>query len=618
MTVTLVTLALAALLFVRGKVRPDLVAVCAMLSLMLFGVLTPAEALSGFSDSVIVMMAGLFVVGGGILRTGLAKMIGGRILKLAGKSPSKLFILTILATAGIGAFVSNTGTVALMLPIIVSMAMNDGLPPRRVLMPMAFASSIGGMTTMIGTFPNIIVSSQLADAGYHELGFFSFTPSGLVCVVTGILALIPLSRKYLSAAPLKPSAPQGKTLHNLIDEYKILDHLYRLKIDGQSSLAGKTLDELDVSERYGINVVEIRRSASPRHGFLKTVHESMACSDTQLREGDVLYVMGDFADIEQFSVQSRTALIDRQTAEHVGGGAAGILNFDTIGMAEMLLMPNSELVNMPVRTCGLREDYGVNILAIQRQGKYILHDLQDEKIRSGDTLLIQGNWSDIERMSKRTFEWVIVGRPWAEASKVTLTAKAPLAAAIMVLMIAAMATGIVPSVTAVLVAAVLMVVTGCLRNVGEAYKTINWESIILIAAMMPMAAAMEKTGLSTAISGTLVSGLGNFGPWALMAGLYVAGSLLTLFLSNTATTILLAPIALQSAVGMNASPYAFLLAVSVSTSMCFASPFSTPANSLVMTAGHYTFMDYVRVGGPLQIIMGIVMIVVLPLFFPFH
>lgn len=618
MTVTLATLALAALLFVRGKVRPDLVAVCAMLSLMLFGVLTPAEALSGFSDSVIVMMAGLFVVGGGILRTGLAKMIGGRIMKLAGKSPAKLFLLTILATAGIGAFVSNTGTVALMLPIIVSMAMDDGLPPRRLLMPMAFASSIGGMTTMIGTFPNIIVASQLTDAGYHELGFFSFTPSGLVCVATGILALIPLSRRYLSSSPSKPSAPQGKTIFNLIDEYKILDHLYRLKLDEQSSLAGKTLDELDISERYGINVVEIRRKTSPRHGFLKTVHESMAHSDTKLREGDVLYVMGDFGDIETFSNQSRTALIDRRTAERVDGNPTGILCFNTIGMAEMLLMPNSELVNMPVRSCGLREDYGVNILAIQRQGKYILQDLHDEKIRSGDTLLIQGHWSDIERMSKRTFEWVIVGRPWAEASKVTLTAKAPLAAAIMILMIAAMATGIVPSVTAVLVAAVLMVLTGCLRNVGEAYKTINWESIILIAAMMPMAAAMEKTGLSTAISGALVTGLGNFGPWVLMAGLYVAGSLLTLFLSNTATTILLAPIALQSAAGMNASPYAFLLAVSISTSMCFASPFSTPANSLVMTAGHYTFMDYVRVGGPLQIIMGIVMIAVLPLFFPFH
>ncbi len=617
MTVTLVTLAFAALLFVRGKVRPDLVAVCAMLALMVAGVLTPEEALSGFSDSVIVMMAGLFVVGGAILRTGLAKMIGGRILKLAGKSPVKLFLLTILATAAIGAFVSNTGTVALMLPIIVSMAVDDGLPPRRLLMPMAFASSIGGMTTMIGTFPNIIVATQLAEAGYPNLGFFSFTPSGLVCVAVGIAALLPLSRKYLSAPSPKTFAPKTKTLHNLVDEYKILDHLYRLKIGELSPIIGKTLDELDISEQYGINIVEIRRKTSPRHGFLKTVHDTMASSDTKLREGDVLYAMGDFDDIEQFSRQSRTALLDRKTAEHENGDPASILSFDTIGMAEMLLMPNSDFVNMPVRTCGLREDYGVNILAVQRQGKYILRDLQDEKIRSGDTLLIQGKWSDIERMSARTFEWVIVGRPWAEASKVTLTAKAPLAAAIMVLMIAAMATGIVPSVTAVLIAAVLMIVTGCLRNVGEAYKTINWESIVLIAAMMPMATAMEKTGLSAAISKALISGLGDFGPWALMAGIYLAGSVLTLFLSNTATTVLLAPIALQSAAGMGVSPYAFMLAVSISTSMCFASPFSTPANSLVMTAGHYTFMDYVRVGAPLQAVMGAAMIAVLPWLFPF-
>lgn len=618
MTVTLVTLALAAVFFVRGKVRPDLVAVCAMLSLMLFGILTPGEALSGFSDPVIVMMAGLFIVGGALLRTGLAKMIGGKLMKLAGKSPSKLFLLTVLTTAAIGAFVSNTGTVALMLPIIVSMAVDDGLPPRRVLMPMAFASSIGGMTTMIGTFPNLIVANQLAQAGYHGLGFFSFTPSGLICVAVGVIALIPLSKKYLSTPPPALSAPQTKTLHNLIDEYQIHDHLYRLKVNELSSLAGKTLGELDVSEKFGINLVEIRRKTSSRHSFLKTVHETMAHSDTRLREGDVLYAMGNFDDIERFCHQSHTTLIDRKTAEHDAANTAPTLNFAQIGIAEMLLMPNSDMANVPIRNCGLREDYCVNILAIQRNGKYILHDLQDEKIRYGDTLLIQGAWDDIERMSTRTFEWVIVGRPWKEASKATLTAKAPLAAVIMLAMIAAMATGVVPSVTAVLVAAVLMVLTGCLRNVSEAYKTINWESIILIAAMMPMAVAMQKTGLSSAISGALISGLGDIGPWALMAGIYAAGSVLTLFLSNTATTVLLAPIALQSALGMHVNPYAFLLAVSISTSMCFASPFSTPANSLVMSGGHYSFMDYVRVGGPLQLIMGIVIIAVLPLLFPFY
>ena len=211
----------------------------------------------------------------------------------------------------------------------------------------------------------------------------------------------------------------------------------------------------------------------------------------------------------------------------------------------------------------------------------------------------------------------MVGQPLAEASKVTLTHKAPLAAGIMLLMIAAMVFNWVPAVAAVLIAAVLMVLCGCLRNVEEAYRTINWESIVLIAAMLPMSVALEKTGTSEAISHGLVAGLGGFGPFALMEGVYFTASLLTMFISNTATAVLLAPIALQSAVSMGISPYPLLLAVSVGTSMCFASPFSTPPNALVMPAGKYTFMDYVKVGVPLQVIMGLVMVVVIPLFFPF-
>ena len=310
-------------------------------------------------------------------------------------------------------------------------------------------------------------------------------------------------------------------------------------------------------------------------------------------------------------------VINRKTSEDTDSLLKSKLKFDEIGIAEMLLMRNSDLINMPVKSSGLRAKYGVNILAIQRDNHYIFHNLKDVKLQYGDTLLIQGTWADIARLSEKTFEWVVVGQPLAEASKVTLTHKAPLAAGIMLLMIAAMVFNWVPAVAAVLIAAVLMVLCGCLRNVEEAYRTINWESIVLIAAMLPMSVALEKTGTSEAISHGLVAGLGGFGPFALMAGVYFTASLLTMFISNTATAVLLAPIALQSAVSMGISPYPLLLAVSVGTSMCFASPFSTPPNALVMPAGKYTFMDYVKVGVPLQVIMGLVMVVVIPLFFPF-
>ena len=240
-------------------------------------------------------------------------------------------------------------------------------------------------------------------------------------------------------------------------------------------------------------------------------------------------------------------------------------------------------------------------------------------MHSGYVLLVQGSWNAIGHLSQENSDWVALGQPLNEAAKVTLDYKAPLAGIIMLLMIMAMVFDFIPiaPVTAIMIAAVLMVLTGCFRNVEAAYKTINWGSIVLIAAMLPMSMALEKTGVSEYISNSLVSGLGVYGPIALLAGIYFTTSLLTMFISNTATAVLLAPIALQSAIQIGTSPYPFLFAVTVGASMCFASPFSTPPNALVMPAGQYTFMDYIKVGLPLQILIGIVMILTLPLLFPF-
>ena len=618
MLTTLLILGVSAVLFVQGRIRSDLVALCSLLCLMMFGILSPEQALSGFSNSIVVMMVGLFVVGGAIFRTGLAKMMGGRIMKLAGRSELRLLVLTMLVTAGIGAFVSNTGTVALMLPILVSLAADGGIQTSRLLMPMAFASSMGGMLTLIGTPPNLVVNNQLQEAGMEGLGFFAFTPIGLVCIVTGILVLIPLSRKFLGRHDDRAEhEAKGKSLSQLIDEYQIINNLYRLRVLKDSPLTEHPLHDLQIPDLYRVNIVEVRRRHSGRHSFLQTVSQTMAGSDTRGARGDVIYVMGEFEDVARFAREYGAEMINRKTSEDTDSLLKSKLKFDEIGIAEMLLMRNSDLINMPVKSSGLRAKYGVNILAIQRDNHYIFHNLKDVKLQYGDTLLVQGTWTDIARLSEKTFEWVVVGQPLAEASKVTLTHKAPLAAGIMLLMIAAMVFNWVPAVAAVLIAAVLMVLCGCLRNVEEAYRTINWESIVLIAAMLPMSVALEKTGASEAISHGLVAGLGGFGPFALMAGVYFTASLLTMFISNTATAVLLAPIALQSAASMGISPYPLLLAVSVGTSMCFASPFSTPPNALVMPAGKYTFMDYVKVGVPLQVIMGLVMVVVIPLFFPF-
>ena len=619
MWITLAILLLSAIGFMQGKLRSDIVALCALIALLVFQILTPAEALSGFSNSVVIMMVGLFVVGGAIFQTGLAKMISSRILKLAGESETRLFLLVMLVTAGIGGFVSNTGTVALMLPIVVSLAASAKMNASRLLMPLAFASSMG-LFTLIATPPNLVIQEQLVSGGYEGLSFFSFFPVGLICVVVGTIVLMPLSKYFLSnkGTDKDKGKQNNKTLKELVAEYGISSNLFRLKVIPNSLLKGNTIIELDIRRKYSLNILEVRRSDASHHRFLKTVTQQLADPYTKLQIEDILYITGDAEKVKQFSIDYQLEMLDGRVTEEAEKNNKS-LDFYDIGIAEIVLMPSPKLIHQSVKEIGFRDKYNVNILGIRRKNEYILKELGYEKVHSGDVLLVQGAWTNIARLSQEDTEWVVLGQPLAEAAKVTLDYKAPIAAIIMILMVCMMVFDFIPvaPVTAVMIAGILMVLTGCFRNVEAAYKTINWESIVLIAAMMPMSQALEKTGASEYISNSLVSGLGSYGPLALMAGIYFTTSLMTMFISNTATAVLLAPIAMSSAIQIGVDPTPFLFAVAVGASMCFASPFSTPPNALVMPAGQYTFMDYVKVGLPLQIIMGIVMILVLPLLFPF-
>ena len=614
MLVTIIILVLSAIFFMIGKIRSDLIALCSLILLVLFDILTPAEALSGFSNSVVIMMVGLFVVGGAIFQTGLAKMVSGKIMRTAGKNQFLLFILVMLVTSFVGAFVSNTGTVALMLPIVVSLANSADMSPSRLLMPLAFASSMGGMLTLIGTPPNLVIQEAIVDAGLEPLSCFSFTPVGRVCIAVGIIVLIPLSKWILSRK--KRQAEDEKKSHpsmaELLREYQLEQRLFRVQVPADSTYCGKMLQELDISEKYGVGILEIRRKISTRRHFFNNIYDHITAGPhTVIQSGDILYLSGDAEHVSRMIGDNALWKLDTiyNTSESD--------KMNQTGVAEVLLLHNSSLHNVAVRDCGFREKFNINILGIQRNDTYYVHDLRDFRMHSGDALLIQGEWSDIARMSREQNDWVVLGQPIEQVAKVTIDRKAPVAAGIMLLMILAMIFDWVPAVMAVIIAAVLMVFTGCLRNVEDAYRTINWESIVLIAAMMPMSLALEKTGASSGISMALVSGLGEYGPLALLAGIYFTTSLMTMFISNTATAVLLAPIAMQSAVSLGVSPYPYLFAVTVAASMCFASPFSTPPNALVMSAGKYTFMDYVKVGLPLQLVIGIVMIFVLPLLFPF-
>ncbi len=610
MTTTLIILFITIVMFIAGKVRSDIVALCALSALLIFGILTPEEAFSGFSSTVVIMMVGLFVVGGAIFQTGLAKAVSQRIMTFAGGSDLRLFLLVVLVTAGIGAFVSNTGTVALMMPIVVSMATQTGTRPARLLMPLAFASSMGGMLTLIGTPPNLVIQEALIEAGYEPLKFFSFFPVGVVCIVVGIIVMLPLCRMFLNKKKGGNSADntQVKTLDNLVEEYRLANGVRRYQITPTSTIKEKSVAELDLSNRYGLSILEVRNEKADRSGLLHTVTQSIATPEMLLSSGDIIYLMGDTAKMSSFAREAKLKKLDNHN-----------IDFYDLGIAEIVLMPESKLIGTTIRNSGFRERYSINVLGIKRSTEYIINGLTEERLRSGDVLLVQGKWSNISRLDKEETDWVVLGQPEKNAQEVTLNYKAPMAAAIMLVMVAAMVFDFIPvaPVTAITVAGLLMVLTGCLRSVEAAYKTINWESIVLIAAMMPMSIALEKTGTSALVSDALVQSLGSAGPTVLLCGIYFTTSLLTMFISNTATAVLMAPIAMTSATELGVSPYPFLFAVTLGASMCFASPFSTPPNALVMHAGEYTFSDYIKVGLPLQVIIGVVMTFVLPLLFPF-
>ena len=620
MTITLIILIITVAMFIWGKVRADIVALTALAALLVFGILTPAEALAGFSSPIVVMMIGLFVVGGAIMQTGLAKLTGNKLMALSRGNETITFLLVMLVTSFIGAFVSNTGTVALMMPIIMSLAAGSGMQSARFLMPLAFAGSLGGMLTLIGTPPNLVIDEVLTEAGYQPLAFFSFFPVGIIVIAIGIIVLMPLSKIFLSKKQSGKKKKQGKSLDDLVDEYQLLDNLHRYIVPSrrpsaaidengeQMDIVGKNLKELSIQKKYGVSIIEIRNEKKSRLGLVKDVSQNMAKSSSTIQVHDTLYIIGEEEKMKRFA--SDYGLRKMKDVK---------IDFYDLGLTEIVVMPTSNFAGLRIGDANLRKRFGINVLGVKRGDEYITDNLIAAKLHVGDMLLVQGEWTNLAHLATDTSNWVVIDQPEKTADKVLLDYKAPVAAAIMLLMIAMMVFDFIPvaPVTAVIIAGLLTVFAGCFRNVEAAYKTINWESIVLIAAMMPMSTALEKTGASALVSQGLVDSLGLMGPTALLAGIYFTTSLMTMFISNTATAVLMAPIALVAAQQVGVSPYSFLFAVTLGASMCFASPFSTPPNALVMKAGGYTFMDYVKVGLPLQIIIGVVMTFVLPLLFPY-
>ncbi|MER2190861.1 MAG: SLC13 family permease [Solibacillus sp.] len=612
LTLTFIILALTIVLFTTNRLRGDLVALMALLAFVILGILTPSEALAGFSNSVVIMIAGLFVVGAGILRTGLAGMAGNLLLKWSGDSELRLFILLLVIVATVGAFMSNTGTVALMLPIVVSIALSIKVSPSKFLMPLSYIASMSGLMTLIASPTNLIASQTLVDHGFEKLGFFTITPIGIIATITVIVYLVLVRNTLLPNEENRSQSSAGYKLSpkKIAKEYGLHDKLFRVVVAEESSIVDKKLADLKLPLNYHIYIMKIKRGAQDGLNLRPMTYQELAGPTSIIYVGDELYVQGHAEDIERFATDFKLQVQPfEDNAEE--------LVSKKIGVAEVLLTPQSRLIGESVSKIGFREKYNLNILGINRKGDYLLKNMAEQKLRFGDAMLVQGTWDEIELLSRETQDVVVVGQPREQAGTVVASGKASIAGAIMLLMIGLMVFEVFDAVIAVLIGAVLMIVTGCLRNMDDAYSKMNFESIVLVAAMLPMATALEKTGGMTILADSIVSLLGDFGPFGVLMGIYVLTVIFGQFVSNTATAVLFAPIAITAALAMDTNPYTFMIGVATAASMAFATPIASPTNSLVLTAGGYKFMDFVKVGVPLQIIMFIVMMIAVPLLFPF-
>ena len=620
MWVSLIILVGAIVLFVTEWLRVDVVALGVVITLMLSGILTADEALAGFSNSAVLTIAALFIIGGATMQTGLAARIGRSILKIGGKSQFRLTLVLMITSALLSSFLSDTGTVALLLPAALLLANDARILPSKLLIPLSYGALLGGALTLIGTTPNLIVTELLHEEGLPSFGFFSFTPIGLALLIAGVAFMVTIGRRLL---PERVSSIESQPVENpdeMIDHYRLPGNLYHLRVRRTSGLIGKPLSASGFREEYRINVIEVRRRSVPRSiqalGFLLREFESEEVErETQLPSPELIIQLDDILVVQgEASKITRASSIWQLGVQAINQGEGKILLNQEIGVAEVLLPPRSSLAGRTVVDLHFGSQYHLNVLGLSRPGINTQPDLKNTPLKFGDILLVQGPWENILALRRVSKDFVLLGQP--EISMGAPNAgKARIALVILLVMLFLMISNLVSVTTASMLAGLMMVLTGCL-TMDEAYQSINWKALILIAGMLPMSTALTKTGLIELAAEGLTNAVGGLGPLAVLAVLFLVTSLFTQVLSNTATAVLIAPIALAAARSLGANPQAFMMAVAIAASMAFGSPVASPVNTLVMGAGNYKFRDYLKIGLPMIALMLGVSVVVLPLFFP--
>jgi di/tricarboxylate transporter len=613
LAVVLVLLVAAVVMFAINKPRMDAVALIMLTALPLTGVITMNEALAGFSDANIVLIAALFVIGDGLMRTGVARRLGDWLNARAGSSETLLIALLMVVVCGLGATMSSTAVTAIFIPVALRIAKSTKTAPSRLMMPISVAALISGMTTLIATAPNLVVNSELVHyleqsgqkdpTGFH---FFSFTPFGVPVLILGIVYML-FARRWLGAekGPAAEAADRP-SLHDWIEEYKLADREYRLRVTERSPLVGKTVGELKLREASGADIIAIERRRRSSSDVIQPA------ANTELRADDVLL-------IDLFKPDGNAEALRQQFAleEMPLSGAYFADRSQEIGMAEVILPANSDLVGRTVVGAEFRTRCGLTVIGLRRGAAAHARGLLNEELKVGDTLLLIGPWKAIRQLQTGGGGLVILNLPAELEEVLPVPGKAPHALFCLALVVGLMISGLVPNVQAALIGCLLMGVLRCV-NLTSAYRSIDWKTLVLIVGMLPFSVALQRTGGVDLAAEGLRAVTSSAGPHVVLATLFAITALLGMFISNTATAVLMAPVALAVAHDMKASPYPFAMIVALAASTAFMTPVSSPVNTLVVTPGNYTFGDFVRVGVPFSLIVMVVSVILVLWLLPLY
>ncbi len=579
----------ALILFGTDKLRVDVVALIVLLIVALTGLIGPEEVFAGFSNPAVITVWAVYIVSGGLFKTGFAGVLGKAILRLAGDSEVRLIAVIMLTCGLISAFMNNVGATAMLLPAVISIAQQTKVPASKLLIPLSFSSLLGGKLTLIGTPANILATSIVAEHGLPTFGFFDFTPIGLVVFGTGILYMVFIGRHLL---PTRQSPGSQRPPR------QVRDYISEVCVKPDSPLVGQTLYETRLGAEYDLTVIAIIRN---------DITLTNIDRDTLLQPNDLLMIEGKADDLMHVRKQLGLSI---ETEPSI---ALDELDNDNAHIVEATLSPRSSMVGRNLRSIQFRDRYGFTALAIRRQGEVITQRLRSVALEFGDALLLQG---PRHRMAALQDENEFLVLEPIEISR-RRRKKMPIAIGLMILVVGLVLFAGLEIATAMVIGAVAMVLTGCL-TMDEAYESIDWRTVFLVAGMLPLGTAMETTGTARYLADMLLGTIGGLGPIAALAGIYVLAALITQPMSNAAAMVLVVPIALDTALAMGANHLTFTLAVVIGAATSFLTPVGHKANVLVFGPGGYKFYDYARVGVLLTLFLFVASMIALPILYPLY